>query len=158
MKNNILFLPLIILLFIITGCQNSQNEPSEIEFTLPDSGIDIADAWARPGRENGVTAVYMHVLNGSVDTDTLLSITSPVSGLVELHETYDRGDGMMGMRKAEDPIFPGRDVVTMQPGGLHVMLMQLSEALNEGDEVSVTLHFALAGDTTVLAPVRSPNE
>ena len=142
-------------LFIITSC-SSEETASEQEFILPDEGIEIAEAWARPGRENGVSAVYMHVLNGSADTDTLVSLSSPSAGLVELHETFDRGEGMMGMRESEEPYFPGKSVVTMRPGGLHVMLMQLNEVLTEGAEVELNLVFSQAGEITVTAPVQSP--
>ena len=141
-------------LIIITSC-SSEETASEQEFILPDEGIEIAEAWARPGRENGVSAVYMHVLNGSADTDTLVSLSSPSAGLVELHETFDRGEGMMGMRESEEPYFPGKSVVTMRPGGLHVMLMQLNEVLTEGAEVELNLVFSHAGEITVTAPVRS---
>lgn len=151
----ILFLALILLTI---SCSNQQSESQTPRIDLPESGIEIADAWARPGRLNGVTAIYMNVLNGSADTDTLISLSSTAAELVELHETYELADDMMGMREAETPIFPGRAIVTMQPGGLHVMLMQLNRALNEGDEVDLILNFAVAGEITLTAPVQSQNE
>jgi periplasmic copper chaperone A len=152
-KTTILLLAALPVLF---SCNSENSETENIEFTLPDSGITIEDAWARPGRANGVTAVYLHVLNGSAETDTLISLSSPQAGLTELHETFERGEGMMGMREAEEPWFPGRSVTTMQPGGLHIMLMQLNTELLEGDEVEVNLTFAIAGEVKVTAPVREP--
>lgn len=144
---------------ILVSCTPDESEITEQKvFELPESGIVIENAWARPGRVNGVTAVYLELLNGSTETDTLQQISSPVAGLVELHETFDRGDGMMGMRQVEEPIFPAREAMIMQPGGLHIMLMQLNQPLNEGDEVSVTFNFALAGEITITAPVRSPGQ
>lgn len=157
--NKILALILLTTLFLLTNsCSNENRESQAAEFDLPDSGIEIADAWARPGRMNGVSAIYMNVLNGSAETDTLISLSSSIAGLVELHETYELEDDMMGMREAENPVFPGRAAVRMQPGGLHVMLMQLNQALNEGDEVLLILNFALAGEISVTAPVQSQNE
>ncbi len=150
----LLFSALTFILFI--GCTANETETSQAHFELPDDGVQIVDAWARPGRDNGVSAIYMHVLNGSAVTDTLIAFSSPVAGLVELHETFDRGDGMMGMRESEEPFFPARSVVSMQPGGLHVMLMQLNRALSEGDEVELILTFSEAGEITITAPVRSP--
>lgn len=157
MKTTCSIIPLItFLLLFFSGCSAEQTEISGANYDLPDDGIEIADAWARPGRDNGVSAIYMHVLNGSAVTDTLIAFSSPVAGLVELHETFDRGDGMMGMRESEEPFFPARSVVSMQPGGLHVMLMQLNRALSEGDEVELILTFSEAGEITITAPVRSP--
>ena len=149
-----LFLALAIPFFF--SCTSQEEIETQAQFDLPDDGIEIVDAWARPGRDGGVSAIYMHVLNGSAETDTLVAFSSPVAGLVELHETFDRGDGMMGMRESEEPYFPARSVVSMRPGGLHVMLMQLNRALSEGDEVELSLTFSQAGEFTITAPVRSP--
>lgn len=159
MKTSLSFISFLIVLFILGSCSADESEITEQKvFELPESGIAIENAWARPGRVNGVTAVYLELLNGSTETDTLQQLSSPVAGLAELHETFDRGDGMMGMRQVEKPIFPGREATVMQPGGLHIMLMQLNQPLNEGDEVSLTLNFALAGEMTITATVRSPGQ
>ena len=149
---------IIAVLFLVISCSSDPTEPPAAEIYLPDSGIEITDAWARPGRINGVSAIYMNVLNGSAETDTLISLSSTIAGLVELHETFELEDDMMGMREAEEPLFPGRSAIAMKPGGLHVMLMQLNEALNEGDEVELILNFAGAGEVSVTAPVQSQNE
>lgn len=143
--------------FFLQSCNGDEPYTGVQEFTLPNEGIAIEGAWARPGRMNGVTAVYLYVLNGSAETDTLIALESPIAGLTELHETFERGEGMMGMREAEEPFFPGRSVTGMEPGGLHIMLMQLKEELRLGDEVNVTLTFAIAGEITVTAPVREPD-
>ncbi|MCC5942218.1 MAG: copper chaperone PCu(A)C [Balneolaceae bacterium] len=158
MKLNLTIVSIITLtIFFFAGCSSERAEEPQVQFELPEDGIEIADPWARPGRDNGVSAIYMNVLNGSAETDTLIAFSSPVAGLVELHETFDRGDGMMGMRESEEPYFPARSVVSMRPGGLHVMLMQLNRPLSEGDEVELTLTFSGAGEMTITAPVRSPN-
>ena len=148
---------LVFIIFTLLSCSSDEvDQNGQTVYELPENGISIEQAWARPGRLNGVTAIYLDLLNGSSAPDTLLHLSSPVAGLVELHETFDRGEGMMGMRQVEEPVFPEREVTEMKPGGLHIMLMQLNQALNEGDEVTVTLNFALAGEITVTAPVRSP--
>jgi copper(I)-binding protein len=160
MKTILLPVTLLILLLTVTSCSQEESgqeaADTETEIVLPENGFELSDAWARPARENGVTAIYLNVLNGTDQPDTLLTLSSTASGLVELHETYDRGDGMMGMREAEDPTFPANDVVQMVPGGKHIMLMQLNRELKEGDTVDLTLEFARAGEITVTAPVRSP--
>ena len=159
-----LLFPIILFTLLISLSACSQDQPdseatnTETEIVLPENSFELSDAWARPARENGVTAVYLNVLNGTDQPDTLLALSSTASGLVELHETYDRGDGMMGMREAEDPTFPANDVVQMVPGGKHIMLMQLNRELKEGDTVDLTLEFAGAGEITITAPVRAPQQ
>lgn len=150
---------LLILGWIFSSCSSDSSEAQQqaVEAELPDNGISITEAWARPGRENGVSAIYFIVANGSAKTDTLLSISSPAAGLVELHETYELEGDMMGMRKSETPQFPGRSTTTLRPGGLHVMLMQLNRPLQEGDEIELSMVFSLAGEITISAPVRGMN-
>jgi copper(I)-binding protein len=162
MKNLLFPVSLLTFLLLMTACSQEQPDmgspesSTQTNIVLPENSFELSDAWARPARENGVTAIYLNVLNGTDQPDTLTALTSTASGLVELHETYDRGDGMMGMREAEDPTFPANDVVQMVPGGKHIMLMQLNRELKEGDTVDLTLEFSNAGEITVTAPVRAP--
>lgn len=127
-----------------------ENEP--VEFST--DGIEITDAWARPAREDGNSAIYMEIKNGSMDADTLLSLSSPVAGMVEVHESYEQDEGMMAMRPVEPLIAPARDVLSLEPGGIHVMLMQLNQALAEGDSIQFTADFATSGEIKVTVPVQ----
>ena len=140
--------------FLSCGKQQSENEQVQT-VELPDEGIKIQSAWARPGRQNGVSAIYMNILNGSAETDSLMSLSSPVAGMVEVHETYEGEEGMSGMRKSDNIVFPPRSVVNYEPGGVHIMLMQLNEELKEGDEVELILNFTLAGEMSIKAPVQT---
>ena len=51
----------------------------------------------------------------------------------------------------------GGEVVMFQPGGLHVMLFDVSD-LQAGDTVNITLEFQEAGLVEVEAPVRPYSE
>jgi copper(I)-binding protein len=44
----------------------------------------------------------------------------------------------------------------MLPGGVHVMLLQLTRALAVGDTVPLTLRFAAGDSLVVRVPVRAP--
>jgi copper(I)-binding protein len=100
----------------------------------------------------------MNILNGSSVADTLISLSSPVAGMAEVHETYEQEEGMMGMRPAETIVVPARDALSLEPGGLHVMLMQLNRELTEGDSLEFTLNFTHAGHITLTAPVQTMNK
>ena len=49
---------------------------------------------------------------------------------------------------------PAGGSVTLQPGGLHVMLIDMQKELAPGDKISLTLTFEKAGPMTVEAEVR----
>lgn len=145
---------------LFSSCtKEHENQPLETteQIQLPSSGIEISGAWARPGREGGTSAIYMDILNGSSQTDTLISISSAVAGMTEVHESYEKEEGMMGMRSVETVIAPGQDILSLQPGGLHVMLMKLNRPLAEGDSVEFRVEFANAGKKNLTVPVQLLN-
>ena len=49
---------------------------------------------------------------------------------------------------------PGEEV-RLEPGGTHIMLMQLRQPLKEGDSIPITFIFGEAGEITVTAPIAS---
>ena len=51
-----------------------------------------------------------------------------------------------------------RQVVELAPGGLHLMLMDLTRPLEVGQTVTMELHFRRAGRLTVVAQVRTRME
>ena len=66
------------------------------------------------------------------------------------------GGGMMTMREVERIELPAGETVVLEPGGYHVMLLDLAAPLELGDTVEVTLTFEVAGDVVVTAEVREP--
>jgi copper(I)-binding protein len=61
--------------------------------------------------------------------------------------------GMMMREVAGGIGLTADETVTFEPGGYHVMLLDLAEPLEVGDEFDVTLQFADNDDVTVTVPV-----
>lgn len=117
--------------------------------------IEVADAWARPTVGQGRTsAAYMTIANKGDAGDLLKSARSLKAQSVELHQTVMTDDGVMQMRKVEGavPIEAGASLV-LKPGGTHLMLLGLQDALTAGEELILTLEFANAGAVDVVVPV-----
>jgi copper(I)-binding protein len=71
----------------------------------------------------------------------LVAVSSPAAGVAEVHEMAMNGD-VMKMRALPDGLeLPAGKAVELRPGGYHVMLMDLKQSLNDGDQVPVTLVF-----------------
>jgi copper(I)-binding protein len=69
----------------------------------------------------------------------LVAVSSPAAGVAEVHEMAMNGD-VMKMRALPDGLeLPAGKAVELRPGGYHVMLMDLKQSLNDGDQVPVTL-------------------
>lgn len=69
-------------------------------------------------------------------------------------EGEDEGDGMMGMREVDEIPVPAGGTVALEPGGYHVMLIDLAAPLEVGTTFELTLEFAKAGTIVVEAEVR----
>jgi copper(I)-binding protein len=68
----------------------------------------------------------------------LVSASSPVAGVVEIHEMTMDGN-VMKMRAVAGVELPAGKPVELKPGGYHVMLMDLKKELKPGEMVPVTL-------------------
>lgn len=120
---------------------------------LANDGPAASDAWARatpPGTTVG--AVYMTIVGGAGD-DRLLGAATDRAGAVELHTVVDDG-GMARMRPIEFLDLPAGKRTSLAPQGTHLMLIDLQSPLVAGDEFTLTLRFATAGEHEVTVVVR----
>lgn len=115
------------------------------------SEITVADA--RVPVPAGVNAAaYMTLTNDGDSADQLISASTDIAGSVELHQTTTE-DGSMSMQQVTGVEIPASGQAVLEPGGLHVMLIGVTEDLAEGDTVELTLAFEDAGEQTVSAEV-----
>jgi copper(I)-binding protein len=137
-----LLLALVLLLLGLAACQPG----------VAGEQIVVTDAWARPAAAGDTTGLFFIIDNQGGEADALLGVTSDVARVAELHKT-EMQDGVMKMIPQPSVAVPAGERVTFQPGGLHVMLIDLKHALNEGDEITATLRFERAGEVTITAKV-----
>ena len=101
------------------------------------ANISVTDAWARatmPGQP--VSGAYMQI---QADADArLLSVSSSVVPRVEVHEMNMDG-GVMRMREVKSIELPKGKTVSLEPGGFHIMLMNLKKPIAAGDVIPLTL-------------------
>jgi periplasmic copper chaperone A len=138
---------------LIIGC-GGESEPQSDSAEISGEGIHIEGAWARPASEGRMSAAYFLITNFENENDTLISVQSDVAQLVEIHESYELEEGMMGMREVPELEIPAQSTVRLQQGGLHIMLIQVTQTLADGDTFELTLNFARTGEQTVEIPVR----
>ena len=119
--------------------------------------LEVREAWARatpPGA--GVAAVYLTIVGGDV-ADRLLGARSERAAMTQVHAISER-DGMARMREAGRVDVPPRGSVVFAPGGLHLMLMNLTAPLVAGRRFDVTLTFERSGTRTVAVEVLAPGQ
>jgi copper(I)-binding protein len=116
----------------------------------------VEDGWIRllPG------GMPMHAGFGRIDNRcplpvSIVSASSPAYGSVELHESKVV-DGVSRMREVPELRIGPDGAAVLQPGGLHLMLMQPKATLKPGSRVAI--RFALKDGRTLLGEfeVRKP--
>lgn len=122
------------------------------------NGVSVEEPWVRaaPQAESeggGRSAAYMVLRNGSDEDDALVSASSEVANVVEIHQSA-MDNGVMRMRPVEKIGVPARGEETLEPAGYHIMLMGLKQDLLEGSEIGLRLRFEQAGEVAVQVPVR----
>ena len=121
--------------------------------------ISVEDAFARASRPGAPTgAMFMTIHNAGDASDRLISAASPVAKLVELHTHIEEG-GVMKMRQVEGGFeIPAGGMHALARGGDHVMLMGLTQSLENGDTVPLTLIFENAGEMALEVTVDNDRE
>lgn len=117
--------------------------------------VQVADALCRPtpvGRKT--TGCYL-TLTADAD-DRLVSVSSPVAGRAQIHESRVESNMMMMYELKEGLPLPAGQAVELKPGGNHIMLLAVAEPLTAGDTVALTLTFASAPPVEVTARVDQP--
>lgn len=123
----------------MAGCGSSEDADAAAEATQAD-GISISDGWIKAA-DSGMTAIFGTVENSGDTEAHLISVSSPVSPSMQLHETVEE-DGQMVMRERTDGfMIPAGGEHELAPGGDHLMVMDLTGPVEPGDEVEFTLTF-----------------
>ena len=102
--------------------------------------VEIKGAWARATVQGQkATGAFMQIT--AKDKAQLVSVSSPVAGVAEVHEMKMVGD-VMQMRAVPGGLeLPAGKAVELKPGGFHVMLMDLKTPLIKDTTVPLTLVF-----------------
>ena len=113
--------------------------------------VQVKDAWARPALPGqGATGAFMSLL--APDGARVLGASSPVAGVVEIHEMKMDGN-VLKMRPVTVLELPAGRLVEMKPGGYHVMLMELKRPLAVGDKVRIDLRLETSDKRLITLPV-----
>jgi len=122
--------------------------------------VQVEDAWVRATvAQQKVTGAFMRLI--AAQDARLISVDSPAAGKVEIHEMVMEKD-VMKMRPVTAVELPGGQAVELKPGGHHVMLFDLKQAVRVGDTVPLTLVVESGNgkreSIEVTAPVRPLNQ
>ena len=99
--------------------------------------VEVTAAWVR-ATVQGQKASGAFMQLTAKDNAQLVSISTPVAGVAEVHEMKMEGD-VMRMQPVAGLDLPAGQSVALTPGGLHLMLMGLNAPLQAGQTVELEL-------------------
>jgi hypothetical protein len=118
-----------------------------------DADLDIQEPWIREAPPTAsVLAAYMVINNHGDSPAEITAITSPDFDHTELHQTRVE-DGMARMVPVKRLEIPAAGTVSLEPGGMHLMLFTPKRPLREGDSVTLVILQRNGDPVTVKAPV-----
>jgi periplasmic copper chaperone A len=114
--------------------------------------LTIQDAYVRASvPDNPNTAAYFVIKNSSTIRHALTGVKTPVAK-AELHESIQE-NGVFKMQHQKNIIIQAESMITLKPGGLHIMLMGLKQPLKLGESVELQLTFEDGSQRVVDIPV-----
>ncbi len=120
--------------------------------TQDPGALSVNSPRARPAEQGMNSAVYMQIINGST-ADALIGASSDAARIVQLHRTTIDPDGNASMKQQERiELNPGQ-TLDFEPGGYHIMLIDLNQALIAGMSIDLALVFENEGEIHVKVPV-----
>lgn len=105
--------------------------------TAAQADVSVSDPWVRATvAQQKATGAFMRITSPA--DARLVSASSPVAGVVEIHEMVMDGE-IMKMRAIPGLALPAGQAVELKPGGYHVMLIDLKQQVKVGDVVPVSI-------------------
>ena len=113
-------------------------------------GLMAHEPWSRPLAPGAtVAAGYMHLMNHTAQPETLVGARADGVGRIEMHDMAEV-DGVMQMRPIEGGVPLVVDgMAAFQPGGKHLMFIDVTRSWAAGDVVPVTLVFESGTEATI---------
>lgn len=100
--------------------------------------VEVKNAWVRATVQGQkATGAFMQITAPAAST--LISVSTPVAGVAEVHEMKMDGDVMRMRPLAKGLELPAGKAVQLQPGGYHLMLMDLKLPLQKDTTIPLTL-------------------
>jgi periplasmic copper chaperone A len=123
-------------------------------FMLPiNAEILVKDAFAITSMPNAKSgAIFMKIYNNGSYDDQLLSVSTEVSKMSQLHAHKMDGEVMKMVHVQEGFKIDAQSHISLERGGNHIMLMGISKVLKKNELFFLTLKFKNAGIIEIQVP------
>lgn len=119
-----------------------------------EGGVTLDGAWVKATDED-MTAIFGTLSNHSDAALTLESAAVDVDADAELHEVVQEA-GSSVMRAVDGGLeIPAGGELKLEPGGYHIMLVELGDPITPGQDLELTLRFSDGSETVTTVPARA---
>ncbi|MFD0971180.1 copper chaperone PCu(A)C [Plantactinospora endophytica] len=148
----------VVAVFAATGCGGTDDTSGAAPSPAPSASSDSAtfavrDPWIKAA-DKGMTAAFGTLVNDTGTEVTITGVSTAVSPM-EVHEMTMKDGRMVMQPKTGGITIKAGGSHVLEPGGDHLMLMDLREPVRAGDELTFTLTFA-DGKTIDFTAVAKP--
>jgi periplasmic copper chaperone A len=162
-SGTLIFVLIVCMLAACTPAANSSTSQNGIEIeqarivvpgtATPMSGMSSSST-PMAGMDMGTSSLagYLTIKNTGSSDDQLISASADFAGMVMLHKTVV-SNNVATMQEVQSIDIPAGQTVTLQPGGFHIMFMNLKTTPQVGSKIALTLVFQKAGTISVQADV-----
>ena len=129
---------------------------AQILLLAPARALEAVDGWMRalpPGQPTA--AAYLTLRNPAAESVRVVSARADFARTLEIHESR-QVDGMWRMRRLDGLEVPAGGSVSLEPGGAHLMIFGINQAIRPGDRLGVTLELESGETLPVTIAVESP--
>ncbi|MFV2103930.1 copper chaperone PCu(A)C [Micromonospora sp. LOL_024] len=151
-----------VLAFAAAGCGSSDDSSAAGSTPTPTvsasasaaaSVLGIRDPWVKAA-DKGMTAAFGTLVNDG-DTDVTITSASTEVSPMEMHEMTMQDGTMVMQAKQGGIVIKAKSIHVLEPGGDHLMMMDLKQPVKAGDELTFTLTFT-DGRTQTFTAVAKP--
>ena len=139
----------------MVGCNDSSSSSdNSMNMDNSSSSLTFMNFYARATQDE-MSAAYGMIMNKTNNDINLtgVKITDKIiKGMAEMHQTTIK-EGIASMAKIETLTIPANGSVTLEPGGLHIMLMKLQGPLIKGDPLSLSFNDSNNNDYAVILSI-----
>lgn len=125
----------------LTGCSSDSSDAKP--------SLKVSQAFMPQPVSADMAGGFLIVKNDSKTADKLTKVTSDISDDVTIHETKNQK-----MQEVKSFDIPANGRLDLERGGSHIMFMGLKKKPQQGEKVSIELHFEKADPIKVDLPVK----
>jgi copper(I)-binding protein len=118
--------------------------------------VNATGAWMRAVPAGAVGAIYFEIHNPGRQALHVVETRFEDAATTEMHETVQDGDIMRMLPLEDGFVVEGRGSTIFEPGGKHIMMMDLHRDMEIGATEMVTLIFEDGAELEIPVEVRDP--